>query len=144
MNYVLVYPNSDHGSDIILNQISKYKKYKNFKIFPSIRFEYYLTLLKNSDFIIGNSSSGIMEAPYYGVSTINIGDRQNNRLKSTLIKNINFSEIKIKKSIKFVKNRKISKRHFFGKGKSAKKILTLLKTNKIWKISNQKNFIDIL
>ena len=85
-----------------------------------------------------------MEAPYYGVSTINIGDRQKNRLKSTLIKNINFSEIKIKKSIKFVKNRKISKRHFFGKGKSAKKILTLFKTNKIWKISNQKNFIDIL
>lgn len=144
INYVVIFPNNDHGSKIILNELLKYRNYNKFKIFPSIRFEYYLTLLKNSDFIIGNSSSGIMEAPYYGVSTINIGDRQNNRLKSTLIKNINFSEIKIKKSIKFVKNRKISKRHFFGKGKSAKKILTLLKTNKIWKISNQKNFIDIL
>ena len=144
INYVVIFPNNDHGSRIILNELLKYKNYNKFKIFPSIRFEYYLTLLKNSDFIIGNSSSGIMEAPYYGVSTINIGDRQKNRLKSTLIKNINFSEIKIKKSIKFVKNRKISKRHFFGKGKSAKKILTLFKTNKIWKISNQKNFIDIL
>ena len=144
INYVVIFPNNDHGSKIILNELLKYKNYDKFKIFPSIRFEYYLTLLKNSDFIIGNSSSGIMEAPYYGVSTINIGDRQKNRLKSTLIKNINFSEIKIKKSIKFVKNRKISKRHFFGKGKSAKKILTLFKTNKIWKISNQKNFIDIL
>tara|TARA_Y100000816_G_scaffold203667_1_gene150070 strand:- start:1675 stop:2799 length:1125 start_codon:yes stop_codon:yes gene_type:complete len=144
INYVVIFPNNDHGSKIILNELLKYKNYNKFKIFPSIRFEYYLTLLKNSDFIIGNSSSGIMEAPYYGVSTINIGDRQKNRLKSTLIKNINFSEIKIKKSIKFVKNRKISKRHFFGKGKSAKKILTLFKTNKIWKISNQKNFIDIL
>ena len=144
INYIVIFPNNDHGSKIILNELLKYKNYNKFKIFPSIRFEYYLTLLKNSDFIIGNSSSGIMEAPYYGVSTINIGDRQKNRLKSTLIKNINFSEIKIKKSIKFVKNRKISKRHFFGKGKSAKKILTLLKTNKIWKISNQKNFIDIL
>ncbi len=144
INYIVIFPNNDHGSKIILNELLRYKNYKKFKIFPSIRFEYYLTLLKNSDFIIGNSSSGIMEAPYYGVSTINIGDRQKNRLKSTLIKNINFSEIKIKKSIKFVKNRKISKRHFFGKGKSAKKILALLKTNKIWKISNQKNFIDIL
>ena len=144
INYIVIFPNNDHGSKIILNELLRYKNYKKFKIFPSIRFEYYLTLLKNSDFIIGNSSSGIMEAPYYGVSTINIGDRQKNRLKSTLIKNINFSEIKIKKSIKFVKNRKISKRHFFGKGKSAKKILTLFKTNKIWKISNQKNFIDIL
>ena len=144
INYIVIFPNNDHGSKIILNELLRYKNYKKFKIFPSIRFEYYLTLLKNSDFIIGNSSSGIMEAPYYGVSTINIGDRQKNRLKSTLIKNINFSEIKIKKSIKFVKNRKITKRHFFGKGKSAKKILTLFKTNKIWKISNQKNFIDIL
>jgi len=144
LNYILVYPNNDHGSDIILKEISKYRKYKKFRIFPSIRFEYYLTLLKNSSFIIGNSSSGIIEAPYYGVSTINIGDRQKNRLKSKLIKNINFSEKSILQSIKFVKNRKISKRKFFGEGKSAEKITKLLLTNKIWKISNQKNFIDLI
>ena len=103
-----------------------------------------MTLLKNSSFIIGNTSSGIIEAPYYGVSTINIGDRQKNRLKSKLIKNINFSEKSILQSIKFVKNRKISKRKFFGEGKSAEKITKLLLTNKIWKISNQKNFIDLI
>lgn len=143
-NFILIYPNNDHGSKYILNELLKYKNSEKFKIFPSIRFEYYLTLLKNSEFIIGNSSSGIMEAPYYGVSTINMGDRQKNRLKSFLIRNINFSERKILESIRFVKNRKISKRHFFGKGQSAKKILKLFKTNKIWKISNQKNFIDIL
>lgn len=143
-NFILIYPNNDHGSKYILNELLKYKNSEKFKIFPSIRFEYYLTLLKNSEFIIGNSSSGIMEAPYYGVSTINMGDRQKNRLKSFLIRNINFSERKILESIRFVKNRKISKRHFFGKGQSAKKILRLFKTNKIWKISNQKNFIDIL
>lgn len=143
-NFIIIYPNNDHGSKIILNEISKYKSCKNFKIFPSIRFEYYLTLLKNSSFIIGNSSSGIMEAPYYGVSTINIGDRQKNRLQSKLILNTQFSEKKILSSIKFVENRKISKKNFFGKGNSALKILSLLRTNKIWKISNQKNFIDIL
>lgn len=143
-NFIIIYPNNDHGSKIILNEISKYKDCKNFQIFPSIRFEYYLTLLKNSSFIIGNSSSGIMEAPYYGVSTINIGDRQKNRLQSKLIINTQFSEKKILNSIKFVENRKISKKNFFGKGNSALKILSLLRTNKIWKISNQKNFIDIL
>ena len=37
-----------------------------------MRFEYYLTMLKNSNFIIGNSSSGIIEAPFYGVPTINL------------------------------------------------------------------------
>ena len=143
-NFILIYPNNDHGSKYILKELLKYKNSKNFKIFPSIRFEYYLTLLKNSKFIIGNSSSGIMEAPYYGVSTINIGDRQKNRLRSKLIKNTSFSEKKIVKLIKFVENRKINKRNFFGEGRSSKKILGLLQTNKIWKISNQKNFVDIL
>ena len=51
-----------------------------------MRFEYYLTLLENADFIIGNSSSGIMEAPYFKIPAINIGDRQNNRFES--IKNL--------------------------------------------------------
>ena len=144
LNYILIYPNNDHGSEVILKEMSRYKNYKKFRIFPSIRFEYYLTLLKNSRFIIGNSSSGIIEAPYYGVSTINIGDRQKNRLKSKLIKHVNFYEQSIIKSIKFVKNRKINKRKFFGEGKSAEKIVKLLSTNKIWNISNQKNFIDII
>jgi len=144
LHYILIYPNNDHGSDIILNEIKKYRNYKKFKIFPSIRFEYYLTLLKNSRFIIGNSSSGIIEAPYYGISTINLGDRQKNRLQSKLIKNENFNEKSILKSINFVKNRKIKKRKFFGDGKSAEKILKLFLANKIWNISNQKNFIDII
>ena len=107
-------------------------------------FEYYLTLLKNSTFVIGNSSSGIMEAPYYGISTINIGDRQKNRLKSKLIKNVPFNENEILKAVKFVKNRKILKRRFFGEGKAVQKIEKLLLTQKLWKISNQKNFIDII
>ena len=144
LNYILIYPNNDHGSDIILKEITRFKNYKKFKIFPSIRFEYYLTLLKHSKFIIGNSSSGIIEAPYYGISTLNLGDRQKNRLKTKLIKNVNFVEKKILKSIKFVKNRKIKKRKFFGDGKSAEKIMKLFLSNKIWNISNQKNFIDII
>ena len=144
LNYILIYPNNDHGSDIILNEIKKLKKNKKFKIFPSIRFEYYLTLLKNSRFIIGNSSSGIIEAPYYGVSTINLGDRQKNRLQSKLIKNESFNEKLILQSIDFAKNRKIKKRKFFGDGKSAEKIMELFLSNKIWNISNQKNFIDII
>ena len=67
-------------SVVILSQIRflYYKKIKNnkFKIIRSMRFEYYLSLLKNSNFIVGNSSSGIMEAPYYGVPTIDLGSRQ--------------------------------------------------------------------
>ena len=144
LNYIIIFPNNDLGSEIILKEIYKLKNNNKFRIFPSIRFEYYLTLLKNSKFIIGNSSSGIMEAPYYGVTTINIGTRQSNRLKTKLIKNISFNEKEIIKTINQIKNRKIIKRKFFGEGNSAKKIEKLLLSNKIWNISKQKNFIDLI
>ncbi len=144
LNYIIIFPNNDLGSEMILKEIYKLKSNNKFKIFPSIRFEYYLTLLKNSKFIIGNSSSGIMGAPYYGVTTINIGTRQTNRLKTKLIKNIPFNEKIIIKTINQIKNRKIIKRKFFGEGNSAKKIETLLLSNKIWKISKQKSFVDLI
>jgi len=144
LNYIIIYPNNDLGSEIILKEIHKLKSNNKFRIFPSIRFEYYLTLLKNSKFIIGNSSSGIMGAPYYGVTTINIGTRQTNRLKTKLIKNIPFNEKKIIKTINQIKSRKIIKRKFFGEGNSAKKIENLLLSNKIWNINKQKSFVDLI
>jgi UDP-N-acetylglucosamine 2-epimerase (hydrolysing) len=144
LNYIIIFPNNDLGSEIILKEIHKLKNNNKFRIFPSIRFEYYLTLLKNSKFIIGNSSSGIMGAPYYGVTTINIGTRQSNRLKTKLIKNISFNEKEIIKTINQIKNRKIIKRKFFGEGNSAKKIENLLLSNKIWNINKQKSFVDLI
>ena len=83
----MVYPNNDLGSSDILREYKKLENNKRFKVFPSIRFEYFLVLLKNSKFIIGNSSAGIREAPYYGLPTINIGSRQNNRASTSEIIN---------------------------------------------------------
>ena len=65
-NLIVIYPNNDTGSEYIINQYEKIlRPRKRIKLFPSIRFEYFLTLLKNSQFLIGNSSSGIHEAPYF-------------------------------------------------------------------------------
>ncbi|MDP3935200.1 MAG: UDP-N-acetylglucosamine 2-epimerase, partial [Candidatus Giovannonibacteria bacterium] len=88
-NYVAVYPNNDPGTDIILD-IYKKKLFnsKRFIIHPSMRFEHFLTLLKNANFIIGNSSAGIREAPFYGVPAINIGGRQSNRVREGKIGSI--------------------------------------------------------
>ena len=144
-NYVIIWPNNDTGSEIILEEYQNIKSNENIKIFPSMRFEYYLTLLKNSHFIIGNSSSGIMEAPYYGVPTINIGNRQNNRTNLKTINNCNFSYFEIKKLINKFKYRKI--RYYlnfrFGYGKSFQYFNEILNKKEIWKISTQKQFQDI-
>lgn len=143
-NYVITYPNNDLGSEYILNQINKLKKKKNFKVIPSLRFEFFLTLLKNSSYIIGNSSCGLMEAPYYGVPTINIGNRQKNRLESKSLINVSFNKKKIIQAINSVNKKKVSKSKFFGKGNSSIKIQKLIDSKKIWNIKLQKSFIDLV
>jgi UDP-N-acetylglucosamine 2-epimerase (hydrolysing) len=143
-NYVIIYPNNDLGYEIILKQILELKNKKNIKILPSMRFEYYLTLLKNAYFIIGNSSSGIVEAPYYGVPCLNLGDRQLRRADLKSIINIEFNEKKISKKIDiyFKKKKRFSRKFYFGKGNSDKKFLEVLKKKNFWNISNQKIFIE--
>ena len=81
-----------------------------FTIIKSFRFEYFLTLLKNSEFIIGNSSAGVREAPIYGVPTINIGNRQKNRFSHESIINVDFNEKKIIQAINnsYIKKFKLS------------------------------------
>ena len=144
LNYILIYPNNDTGTNIILNEYKKIKS-KKIKIYPSIRFEYYLTLLKHSKFIIGNSSSGIMEAPYYGTPTLNLGNRQLNRAKLRSIIDIKIKENIILQNIKkyLKKKNKFRKNLFFGDGKSTERVIKLLENKTIWKTNNKKQFNDI-
>ena len=142
LNYLVLYPNNDLGSNHIMMELQKIKNNKNFKVLPSLRFEYFLTLLKHSKFIIGNSSSGIMEAPYYGVPCINIGSRQHNRSKSKSQININFRKKIIIETIKKIKKKKKTKK-IFGFSDSSKKFVKQIKSKKIWNLSNQKFFRDI-
>jgi len=84
-NYIAIYPNNDLGSDKILKKIEALKENSRFAIFPSLGFERFLVLLKNAQFMIGNSSAGIREAPFYGVPSINVGTRQDRRHSSSSI-----------------------------------------------------------
>ena len=142
-NYVVLYPNNDMGSDIILKEFERIKNKLNFRILPSMRFEHFLTLLKKSNFIIGNSSAGIREAPVYGVPTINIGTRQHGRSTNKKIINISEKVAEILQAIENVNNKKINSVKEFGEGNSCEKFYKILLNDKIWKISLQKMFIDI-
>lgn len=145
LQYIVIYPNNDMGSNIILNEYKRLENNKNFKVFPSLRFEYFLVFLKNCQFIIGNSSAGVREAPYYNIPTINVGSRQNNRVKSSTISTIEFSEDDFKYAIEnAVSLGRVKKDVDFGDGNSDKKFLELLKQETFWKISNQKQFKDLI
>jgi UDP-N-acetylglucosamine 2-epimerase (hydrolysing) len=143
-NFVVIYPNNDLGSRYIIEAFQKLKDNPKFRIFPSIRFEYFLVLLKKAKFIIGNSSAGIREAPYYGIPIINIGTRQQNRTLNADIINVDYQKENIIKALHSVTNHKISQAYNdFGKGNSAELFLNSLLSSKIWEINHQKKFKNI-
>ncbi|WP_412560344.1 UDP-N-acetylglucosamine 2-epimerase [Winogradskyella sp. MIT101101] len=141
-DYVVIYPNNDLGSKHILNAYKKLNDNEHFKIFPSIRFEYFLTLLKKAEFIIGNSSAGVREAPYYGVPTINIGNRQLNRANSSQIINVPCKKSAILEAFNNLISNNDGPIKTFGKGDSAKLFLDSLESSRVWSINHQKQFKD--
>ncbi|URC15012.1 UDP-N-acetylglucosamine 2-epimerase [Flavobacterium sp. B183] len=143
-NYIVIFPNNDLGSQFILEAYEKLKGNERFRVFPSLRFEYFLTLLKNSQFIIGNSSAGIREAPYYGIPIINIGTRQQNRAIHADIINTDYSETGIKKALSIINLHEVkSIQDDFGKGNSNELFLRCLQKTDIWQLNHQKQFRDI-
>lgn len=143
-NYVIVFPNNDMGSQSIIESYQKLKNNPRFRVFPSLRFEYFLTLLQNSQFIIGNSSAGIREAPYYGIPIINIGTRQQNRAIHTNIINVDYQQNSILKALKEIDSHQVEVNNLnFGKGNSAQLFLESLTDTSIWSLNHQKQFRDI-
>ncbi|CAH7484694.1 UDP-N-acetylglucosamine 2-epimerase [Vibrio chagasii] len=142
-NYVVIFPNNDHGSEIIINELSRLSGNSRFKIFPSIRFECFLTLLKNAELMVGNSSAGIREVPFYGIPTINLGSRQNNRSNATSIINIVENAKLISEAIAKVGNCSFERTLEFGAGKSDELFINLIESEHIWNTSQQKLFMDL-
>lgn len=141
--YIVIYPNNDLGSNSIFRQYERLKNLENFRLFPSIRFEYFLVLLKNSKFIIGNSSCGIREAPYYGLPVINIGNRQHNRAFHDNIFNCDYRKENILNALKNISGIKFKKTEMFGQGKSNELFMDIIRDGKFWDIEKQKQFKDI-
>lgn len=143
-NYIVIYPNNDLGTNVILEEYERLKTLERFKVYPSVRFEYFLTLLKNAQCIVGNSSAGIREAPYYGVNTVNIGSRQNNRAMNTEIIHCSYDTKEIIKAINYAVGFKYQPKYLFGEGKSAQLFQAALLNKHLWSISSQKQFKDLV
>lgn len=88
ITFIVTKSNADQGGERINKLLDKAeKKIKNLHVFASLGIRRYLSLMKYSEFVIGNSSSGIIETPAFQIATVNIGDRQRGRLQSASIIN---------------------------------------------------------
>lgn len=141
-NYVVIYPNNDHGSEVIITEYLSRLSSKKFRVFPSVNFECFLTLLKSCEFMIGNSSAGVREAPHYGIPTINIGSRQEGRGSAPSIVDVDFNIDALLTTINRIGEFSGIRQSVFGSGNSSKKFISVINKKTFWDIKIQKQFKD--
>lgn len=143
---IVIYPNSDTGSDIFIREINRYKHNKDFFIVENLPRREYLNILKNTDLLIGNSSSGIVESTYLKLPTINIGNRQRGREKGENVIDCDYNYGSIRKAVKkaiskaFIKKCEHLKSPYIIEKDSAQKILTVI--DKFININNKQKIFN--
>ncbi len=136
MPKIVILPNNDAGSNLVKNAILEGRS-GEYHLFSNMKREDYLGFLKNSRCIVGNSSSGLLEAPTFKKAAVNIGRRQNMRYRGINVIDVEFSEEKIVEAI----NKAISPEFTdylnrecenpYGDGHSSERILKLLLETKV-------------
>ncbi len=135
--FIITYNNKDESGDYFRKKIKIRNKNKNIILFESLGVNNYYNFLNFSDIVIGNSSSGITEAPIIKTPTINIGSRQDGREFSKSIFNVPLNHKLIKNKINEVlKLKKINYQNLFYKKDTSKKM-----SKKIFELVKNKNQI---
>ena len=130
---IIIAPNSDAGSNTIFQNIKNFAKSHNFvRIFPSLPRSDFLCLIKNCGVLVGNSSSGLIEASYFGTSVVNIGTRQRGREKSNNVFDVKSgSVISIKHTISWALKKSTKSSYLYGVGNTSQKIVQRLEKIKL-------------
>ena len=145
---IFTMPGADLENQIVAKLITKFTlKNKNAYFFKSLGQINYFSFLKQVDGMIGNSSSGILEMPYFKKGTINIGNRQSGRLMAKSVINVKIKKNKIISAIKKLLSNSFQKSiknniNPYGKPGASEKIVEILKKIKTEKVIN-KVFFDI-
>ena len=149
-NIIFTKANADTDGRIINKMIDKYvsENYNKSIAFTSMGQLNFLSALQFVDAIVGNSSSGILEAPSFNIATINIGDRQKGRIKAKSVINCMAKKEDINRAFKklyskeFKENLKSVKNPYEQKKLPSKEIVKVIKEIKLDKIL-KKSFYDL-
>lgn len=129
---VWIYPNNDLGFENIVSLIDNQSSNSNVFAFKNVDRDLYMALLSNAFCLVGNSSSGILEAPSFKTPVINIGSRQRGRLQASNIINAEPSSESIDRAFKFLndsvyKSKLLLCTNPYGDGHSSDRICTILR-----------------
>lgn len=142
---IVILPNNDAGSNLVKDAILNEKR-GEYHLYSNLKREDYLGLLKNSKCIVGNSSSGLLEAPTFKIPAVNIGRRQNLRFRGINVIDVEFDVEKIKEAIKKAISEEFREYldkecvNPYGDGHSSERILDLLMNTKV----NEKWLVKML
>ena len=134
---VVVYPNADAGGRRMIEVIKEYEKYPFIKTHKSLPRKEYLILMKVASVMVGNSSSGIVEAPSFGLPAVNIGIRQEGRERGENVIDVEHNKKEIVRAIqKALKDdiflKKVKKcENPYGDGKTGPRIAEILSKTEI-------------
>jgi GDP/UDP-N,N'-diacetylbacillosamine 2-epimerase (hydrolysing) len=149
MKFVFSKANADTNGRIINQLLDRYAKgHDNAVVVASLGVVNYLSALKYSEMVIGNSSSGLTEAPSFGIPTINIGDRQRGRIQTDSVINCAPVASEIDQAIKMAATDEFKQKaknivNPYGDGKTSGKIVDKIKEFLLNdKINLMKKFYD--
>lgn len=128
------YPNIDPGSSKIVSVIEKYKEIDSFYFYKSQPRKMFLSIYKNADFIIGNSSSGVIESASIPIAAINVGYRQTSRASNKNVIFTDTTQSDIEKAIEKINTNEFqhivkSSNNIYGDGNSLNKAFKIIKNN---------------
>jgi UDP-N-acetylglucosamine 2-epimerase (non-hydrolysing) len=141
-NLIFTKANADNGGRFINESIERFVfKNNNAYVFDSLGQLRYLSAVKHSALVIGNSSSGLIEVPYLHTPTVNCGVRQAGRERPSSVFNADITSISIQEAIERAYKFKGPYEHIFGDGNVSKKMVEIIK--KCTVESGQKEFYDL-
>lgn len=142
--YLITKSNADVGGKLVNQLFGEFvKEAENTKLVSSLGMVRYLSAVKYSQFILGNSSSGIIEAPALGIPTVNIGDRQKGRLMADTVVSCGNEIEEILKAVEKAETVKHRISELYGTGDTSERIVEILKDYLLNnKINLKKKFYD--
>lgn len=141
-NWVVIDPNNDEGCVDVRRELDRLTG-DRFVRLPSMRFEYFVALMRHAELVLGNSSAGVREAPVLGTPSVDVGSRQRSRSMARSVRHVAPEAAAILDAIKQSRaHGRFAGENGFGEPGACQRIVDLLSGESLWSPSLYKKFVD--